>query len=177
MKRIIMFSTILLSCIILSPTKVVAQKHKGQFQYAISINGYWGDWKSSYIGVGIEKFYFNGTINNFVIHSSEEHPSNYVMKVTINDYRLDTDKKSRKQRLKDNVYYEYEGTVEYYTELTFQDFGEYTHRWPYISWNTSKGKKHVAKAIIKIQPYKEYPQILNIFFENYGVAISVPNNK
>ena len=177
MKRIIMFSTILLSCIILSPTKVVAQKHKGQFQYAISINGYWGDWKSSYIGVGIEKFYFNGAINHFVIHSSEEHPSNYVMKVTINDYRLDTDKKSRKQRLKDNVYYEYEGTVEYYTELTFQDFGEYTHRWPYISWNTSKGKKHVAKAIIKIQPYKEYPQILNIFFENYGVAISVPNNK
>ena len=170
MKRSIFVLSVFLWIFMLSPNSMKGQSKL--FDYNICVNGYWGNWKNSYLGIGIEKFYINGKSDNFIIHSSLLHPSNYIMKVVINNFVLDTDKKSKKERMKSNTWYEYSGTVEYYTELTFQNFGEFTEYWPYSYWNTSNGKKHVVKAKIKIAPYEDYPQLYNIFFENYGVAIS-----
>lgn len=174
MKRFIMFSTILLSCILLNPTKVVAQRKKCEFRSTICINGYWGAWEDSFnsnFNSKISYIYFNGVYDNFIIHDSKKHPSNYIMKVVIDHFKLDTDKKSKKQRIKNNTWYEYSGTVEYYTELTFQNFEDLASTWPHGAWDTSNGKKHVVKAKIKIAPYEDYPRVYNIWFEQWGVGI------
>lgn len=163
-----LFSIVLLSFTLLTPTNTVAQSKKSFFRYSICKNGYWGDWGGSN---GIHKMMFNGSYDRFIIHDNYFHPSEYIMKVVINNFQLDTNKKSKRQRIKNNTWYEYTGTVEYYTELTFQNFGDLAYTWPQVSWNTSTGKKHIVNAKIIIAPYEDYPKVYNIFFENLGIGI------
>lgn len=132
------------------------------------INNYWGNWH------GTGNYVFEGSLNHFIIHDKFEHPSKYIMKVDIDGMTIEANKKNRKERVKSNSWYEYAGTVEYYTEVTFENFGNLIELWPQPnSPNTSKGKKHIAKATIRIAPYKDTPRVYNIFFEGYGLAISL----
>lgn len=174
MKRLILLLVILFGVVSIPSSRMIAQSKKCEFRSTICINGYWGDWKDSFNGnfnSKISYISFNGVYDNFIIHDSFKHPSNYIMKVVINNFQLDTDKKSKKQRIKNNTWYEYSGTVEYYTELTFQNFGDLASTWPHGAWDTSNGKKHVVKAKIKIAPYEDYPRVYNIWFEQWGVGI------
>ena len=183
MKHFFLILSVLFSVMFFHPIEAQGQgRTKTLFSYCKNINGYWGEWDvSNWVEDMLpsyrqDRFYFNGSVNDFVIHHNSDHPSQYVMRIIVNNLEIDTNKKSKKQRIKDNTWYEYTGTVEYYTELTFQNFGDIIEHWPFSKWKTSNGKKHVVNAIIKIAPYKDYPKVYHIFFENYGVAISVATN-
>ena len=47
-----------------------------EFQYNTLINGYWGEWKGT-------SYKLQGTWQEFVIFKEFDHPSNYIMKITI----------------------------------------------------------------------------------------------
>lgn len=174
MKRIIIYTFISLFC-----ANVFGQ---GQltFNYSKCINNYWGRWYSSAPSVDIHCYNISGSYSNFIIHHRDLHPSQYMMKVIINNMVIETNKKKKKQRIKSQQWYEYTGIVEYYTYTTFENFSSIIENWPNgdnNEWqgapNTSNGKKHTVNAIIKIAPYKNKPQCYNVFFEGIGLGLSL----
>ena len=85
---------------------------------------------------------------------------------------IDNDKKAKKQRIKTDQWYEYAGSVEYYTNRLQDRFKDIINQWPYVT-DASYGEVHNVPAIIKIQPYKKNPKVYNIFFEGYGIGINL----
>ena len=86
------------------------------FSFTKCINNYWGEWKYSNPYRTIDGGYLlNGTYDEFIIYAYDKHPSQYIMKVKLFAMSVDNDKKAKKQRIKTDQWYEYTGTVEYYT--------------------------------------------------------------
>lgn len=144
-------------------------------RYACGYDGYWGKW--SEFGSGIS---FRGYYNSFVIYYSTDHPSEYFFKFTINNY-YKPDKKEKKYHLKNNIWYSYKGTVEYYVNEkypTIKDvfkkfgcpskyFGErYSSRPPVKI-------KRTAQAEIRISPYKKNPNTYNFLFDDVGFGVTL----
>lgn len=137
------------------------------------IDGYWGEWHLPAYRLNVQ-----GNYDNFIIYNSSYHPSSYMVKVVINNFQYNVDKKEKKRRRKENLFYEYNGTVELYLRA---DDSPVTIRQWVANWN-SRGfipqkddrffpsKKVEYPAIIKIAPYKDNPTTYNIFFEGYGIG-------
>jgi hypothetical protein len=173
MKKISLASFLLL---IISINFTFAQK--GGFSFSFNINSMWGNWQPA-----SERIL--GNYNDLVIVEGEyTHPSDYYVRITLDNFELIKDT-NYKKRLKNNQWYEYTGTIEYFEidnpaewHTTFEDriksniglsFGA-----PTANDRDKKGFRAIKKpAIIKIAPYKEYPIIYNIFFDNYGIAIDL----
>lgn len=94
------------------------------------------------------------------------------MKVKLFAMSVDNDKKAKKQRIKTDQWYEYTGTVEYYTNGLWDKFKDIVNQWPYVP-DASYGEVHTVSATIKIQPYKKNPKVYNILFEGYGIGINL----
>lgn len=165
MKKILFF---ILFSILFTP--VFCQNY---FNYSKLINGYWGEWISSnpytYIDGG---YLMKGTYDEFIIYEYGKHPSQYVLKVKLFHMAVDPNKKRKKKRVKSNEWYEYQGSVEYFTVNEQEKLESIIHKWPYTP-DASVGKSHTVPATIKIQPYKKYPEVYNIFFEDNGLGIHI----
>lgn len=149
-------------------------------------DGYWGEWEDGAAGgflfgqpdgtLPYLKVY--GNYSGFCIYISDTHPSTYTFKFQISNYYT-PDKKMRKEHLKSNKWYEYYGVVEYYVDYelpTIKDImrrGSAFGRIPVIQPGQQGARKRCVNATIQIAPYKDHPQVYNIWFEGIGVAIDL----
>ena len=144
---------------------------KSQIRTTYNLDGYWGTWRSQV------SYNVYGNYSGFVLYESY-HPSDYVFKFQIDSYKA-PDKKTIKRHRKNNLWYNYYGTVEYYVSekyptvramlkakgFPFRDYG----------WGVAGNPrvKRTAKAKISIQPYKKYPRVYNIWFDDVAVGIDL----
>lgn len=139
----------------------------GQIYTCTNINGYWGKWEQQYVCS------ITGNFDNFVLHSSIQHPSEYYCKVVIQNFSV-PDKKTKRIHNKNKIWYEYTGYIEYYV-ASWWDEGDFVSVFPsgapYSTKNGYRLKR--SKATIKIAPYKKSPRVYNIWFEGYGVGIQL----
>lgn len=145
-------------------------------------NGYWGKWKSHttrymYSSPSYRYGLFGG-YSGFIIYNKSDHPSKYIFKFDINSY-VTPDKKSKKLHYKNNIWYEYSGTVEYYVTERYPTILDILKAFdfPYFSYDSgSEGNpcvKRTARATIKIAPYEDHPKCYNIYFDNIGLGIDL----
>lgn len=150
---------IILSCVSISIN--------GQtFYYSKNINNLWGKWDNNI------SYTLGGTYSHFYIYSTNDHPSNYKILVSIPLFDPNNiSKKIKKETVKKKKWYEFKGSVEYYTKGS----DKFIDRFPYGPGATDPDvDKHVSEAIIKIQPFKKNPQVYNIYFDGIGLAIWIP---
>ena len=153
-----------------------------QIKVAFYNDGYWGNWmEASWV-----KCY--GNYGGFCLYKSEEHPSKYFFKFQIDNY-TEPSKEEIKLRLKNNLWFEYNGTVEYYATDDYPSFSSLikAEGFNYPSQHdVSKGQrpcvKRTIKAVIKIAPYKYsnnkskegcHPTCYNIYADGVGFGISL----
>ena len=140
------------------------------FESTTLINGYWGDWQ-------LQTYYnLRGSLDDFIIVDKYSHPSDYILRIKIDNFSIETDKNEIKRRIKSKDYYKYTGTVEYYANSTYPDFKSQLHNWPYAGapGATFSGViQRIRNAKINIQPYRKNPSVYNIYFDNIGIAINL----
>lgn len=91
------------------------------------------------------------------------------------------DKKERKRHLKNNEWYHYSGTVEYYVNDAYPTAEDLAKDCCLVIPNPRTDKspcvKRQAKCTIKIAPYKKSPEVWNIYFDDIGIAIGTTGIK
>lgn len=143
------------------------------FSYNKCINGIWGDWERPPYGMFVLKLIGDKDLyNEFVIYGVNDHPSKYVMKVTMFGPVVEKDKKKRKDAIRSKAWYEYPAMVEYYTLNMADRFKDIIGRWPLDGYNTDFEKHYVA-ATVKIAPYKDKPESYNVWLEDFGLGIQL----
>jgi len=158
---------------------IIANVIKAQIKTNSWHDGYWGVWKShtSSLGSRFNEFSLYGNYSGFIIYKKDAHPSEYIFKFKADSY-VTPDKKTIKYHRKNNVWYEYSGTVEYYVTESYPTIAAILKAFEFPIFNCNSGSsgnpcvKRTAKAIIKIEPYKEHPECYNIYFDDVAVAIS-----
>lgn len=148
-------------------------------------DGYWGKWKShtTRFIYSPPSYYYSlfGNYSGFIIYSKYDHPSEYIFKFQADNY-TNPDKKIIKEHLKNNSWYEYSGTVEYYVTEEYPTIEAVLRKYefPYFNYNSGyEGNpcvKRTARATIKIAPYKKHPQCYNIYFDNVAVGIDMEDS-
>ena len=139
-------------------------------------NGYWGEWKKQYFEYSSQTMYeLYGNYSGFILYSSYSHPSEYVFKFQIDNY-IPVTKETIKYHKKNNIWYEYSGSVEYFINSDYPTIKAALMTWniPHVK-NTVENIKKTARAKIQIAPYKDHPRVYNIWFEDVGVAIDLGN--
>lgn len=139
------------------------------FQVNSWYDGFWGDWHYLY------GYTFKGDCSGYILHHVDKHPSEYVFKFNIDSFVM-PDKKTRKKKYREGTWYEYTGTVEYYVTESYPSITNVLRkfRFPCINCKSNEEAcvKRVAKAIIKVAPYKKYPYCYNIYFDEVAVGLS-----
>ena len=160
---------------------IISNAIKAQIKTNSWHDGYWGEWKShttryNYFPPTFEYSLYGG-YSGFIIYKKGAHPSEYIFKFEANSYQI-PDKKTIKEHYKNNVWYEYSGTVEYYVTESYPTIAAVlrTYGFPYFNCNSGYDGnpcvKRTANATIKIQPYRKHPECYNINFDDVAVAIS-----
>lgn len=148
-------------------------------------DGYWGKW---YTYDYWQDASYKGGYGGFICYKTYDHPSQWMWKLTINNYIPPT-KKEKKEHLKKGQWYEYQGWFEYYISDECQSIKEILKRLGAGFANqvfvcpsqhqTTKGQRPCVKrtvpARIMIEPYKDVPCNYNIWFEDVGFGISDSN--
>ncbi|MCX3266462.1 hypothetical protein [Pedobacter agri] len=143
------------------------------FSYNKRINDIWGDWEKPPYGMFVYKLIGTTDLyNEFIIYGVNDHPSKYILKVTMFGQVVETDKKKRKEAIKSGKWYEYPAMVEYYTANMSDRFKDIIGKWPLDGYNTDF-EKHYVPATVTIPPYKDKPVNYNIWFEDLGLAIQM----
>ena len=139
------------------------------------IDGFWGRWNRPAYTLDVI-----GDYGNFIICSNFDHPSKYMVKIVINNFQYNIDKKEKKRRRKENMFYEYNGTIEFYVldndspSTARQRVSNWTGGFlPQKSDDIFPARKVEYPAIIRIEPYNDSPTTYNIFFQGYGIAFSI----
>ena len=136
----------------------------GQIYTCVNIDGYWGNWQNS------GSFYTKGKTDNFIIYAQNSHPSQYTFKVVITNYSW-PDNKTKRQHRKNDEWYEYSGYIEW-TMPEEDEIKDAINVFPVCPYSPSKKYKRIRrKATIKIEPYKKFPNVYNIWFDGYGIGI------
>lgn len=147
-------------------------------------DSYWSKWEPE------PTTKVKGDYDGFIVYDDADGPWDYYFKFTIDSF-TPTSKKQRQKDAKEKktVWYEYQGTVEYYVPLgenlrpyTAYDLFKYAKKatfWPKERKNETDPpvKKVISKARVKIETYKKFPTCYNIYFDNVGFAISLPNKQ
>ena len=141
---------------------------------AVYQNGTWYPWREgSYVTL-------SGTWNFFAVHSEHNDASQFYFRIKIDNFTIPS-KKVRKEHIKNNKWYEYSGYIEYWIDDEHMDFVSAIGKDSSLGvvpdavtpWGKYDGRPVIAKkspAIIQIQPYKNNPQLFNIWFEGIGYA-------
>ena len=171
MKRIILSLSLFAFCFVVNAQISTNSLH----------DGYWGNWKShttlySYREPWYE-YELSGQTGGIAIYKRGSHPSEFFFRFTITNY-VSPDKKTKKAHMKNDVWYEYRGVVEYYVTEEYPDIVSILRKYDFPYFNVNSGSignpcvKRTADATIKIAAYKDQPRLFNIYFDNIGVAIS-----
>lgn len=164
----------------------VAVNSTAQIKTCCYFDNFWSNWQKA------PSLRVKGDFDNFVVYNEEDGPWNYFLRVKINDFTVPT-KKQRKKDLKKNkkeknsVVYEYYGTVEYFLpddpvhNPTLYGLFQQTKAlsfWPQNQEDTSgmPPKKVVSNAKIFIFPYKDYPSVYDIKFDNIAAGFYLDKN-
>ena len=142
----------------------------------IRINGYFDGYWATWVNAPEAQIY--GSYDGFIIHTKEEGPWNYRFKFDIDNFKV-PDKKQRKKDIKNDTWYTFTGTVEYYISddnpSILQNFRN--NKGPvFIAAKLKNGrptKKIRSRATIKVAPFKDVPTVYNIWFDNVGVGINL----
>lgn len=148
-------------------------------------DGYWGQWKShttryTYISPSYE-YDIYGSYSGFIIYKKGDHPSEYIFKFQTDSYTA-PDKKTINYHMKNELWYEYSGFVEYYVTEQYPTITAILRAFEFPKFNCNSGSdgnpcvKRTARATIKIAPYKKRPKCYNIYFDNIGVAIDMEDS-
>ena len=147
-----------------------------QISLAAHFDGYWTEWQhdsSSY-----PKLKIHGNYSGFIIYMISEGPWEYRFKFTIDNMSF-PDKKQRKKDVKNDKWYEFTGTVEYYvstnypTELSIFRKSKGPLLCPKTLNTGLPAKKITSRATIKIAAFKNLPKVYNIWYDNVGFAIDL----
>jgi hypothetical protein len=145
-----------------------------QLSTNVYYDGYWGEWKKQYYTYSKQSWYqIYGNYSGFIIYYASNHPSKYLFKFQINSYRVPS-KEEIKNHRKNDIWYEYTGTVEYSVNSsypTIKDALKSTYNFPCVT--NGDGYKRTVNAEIRIAPYKDHPKAYNIWFEDIGIAIDL----
>ena len=172
MKRVLFIITILFIT-----TTALGQTY---FRYGKCFNGYWDDrWEDGMninYGSGIG-YVMKGNYGELVIYSystySGGRPSDYIAKIKVIGLNTNIDKKEKKRRKKNNEWYEYTGTIEYYSDKFNETKEKWLRHFPYVPDERGEGTiRRVASVRIKIAPYKKNPECYNIWLEN-GMGLGI----
>ena len=155
----------------------------------------WNGWE----GAGWNKYDLYGNRHGFRVFEHDKRPADFFFRFWITDYKT-PDKKDIKTHYKTNTKWVYSGYVEYYVcdvYPTFEDCLRELKRPLYeedTQWTSYQEKLTVIKAsqirkngsftpigykkvtkpaTIWIMPYKKYPRVYNIWFDNVGYAIDL----
>lgn len=133
------------------------------------IQGYWGEWKTP-LPVLLAK----GSFDNIVLYTRGNHPSEFCVHLTIDNFPAKIDKKEKKRRIKNNESYQYNGTIEFYLSETTENTPFWVRFFGTMTPDASfKGAYKVSYPVqIRIKPYKENPELYMVFIENMGIAFS-----
>ncbi len=139
---------------------------QGTFNYCTMRNNIWGEWESSVNP--FDRYLINKISDNeWVIYRYNTHPSNYLFKLKINNFFFDKDKKSRKDHVRNNQWYEFTGCVEIFT-----DADNFAKNFPFIpSYDKPEIRCLVLPARIRVEPYKKKIQTINILFDEVGLGL------
>lgn len=153
-------------------------------------DGYWGNWTD----------YWNrcwGNFGGFILYRDGEHKSNYHFAFHIDGYTPPS-KKEIKEHRKNNTWWTYTGTVEYYISDVYPTFKSClvelgrplekrdTESYSYndklkLARATNMNKygevvgftRVKTNATIKIAPYKKHPETYNIWVDGVGLGIGM----
>lgn len=166
MKKIILTSLLASICIVAT----------AQIKLSCYFDGYWSAWHAYRSSI-------RGGYDGFILYNPSDGPWYPFFKFTINNYYIPSDKGTRNNNIKNNRWYEFSGTVEYYIcddfPSAYQGFKKY--REPVLidpKRTQDEGrpvKKITSRATIKIAPFKDHPKVYNIWFENVGYGIDLGN--
>lgn len=172
MKKILFFAIVM----------IMALSVRAQISTCSWHDGYWGQWKSHTTRYEFfpphYEYIIYGNYSCFIIYKKGNHPSEYIFKFEIDSYST-PDKKTIKYHKKNNLWYEYSGTVEYYVTEKYPTIYAILKAFEFPYFNCNSGSydnpcvKRTARATIKIAPYKKRPQCYNIYFDNIGVGIDM----
>lgn len=156
---------------------VINAQTYGSFSTNAFIDDSWSNWLNFKAG-GLSLY---GNYHSIAIHESNLHPSKFFFKVTINGFQRPS-KKEIKEHYKKGLWYEYDGTVEYYRTDEYPTAKAQLEEVQCFLINAELGHKknkpavkQISPARIRIQPYKKTPQCYNIFFDGVGFAIDLKN--
>ena len=144
----------------------------GQISFSAYFDGFWSPW----IQASEARVY--GNYESFVVHTVADGPWNYRFKFTIHDFKV-PNKKQRKKDIKAGRYYEFTGTVEYYVtdeKPTARDAFRKNKGPVFISAESKDGRpnrKITSKATIRVSPFKDYPRVYNIWYDNVALGIDL----
>ena len=158
--------------------------------------GVWSDWQGNH---SMNFYHLYGSKNGFRVYNNGRGPEDFFFRFWITDYKT-PNKKDIKSHYKTQTNWVYNGYVEYYicdVYPTFESCLKELHRplleidtrsdsYPGMlavvranqirktgSYNPIGYKKVTKPATIWILPYKKYPRIYNVFFDNVGYAIDL----
>lgn len=165
MKKILMTMLLALVCIVAT----------AQIKLCGYFGGYWSEWRYA----STAKIY--GGYNGFIIYDSSDGPWYPYFKFTISNYYIPSDKGIRKNNIKNNSWYEFSGTVEYYISDDYLSAYENFKKKSGPSFVAPKPfqdkgrpvKKITSRARIKIAPFKDHPRVYNIWFDKVGLGIDL----
>ena len=194
MKRIILALRILFLIIVMFTSNSMYSQYIGVSYY---YQGVWNGWRgNNYMNM----YHLYGSRHGYRVYEDGKRPADFFFRFWITDYST-PNKKDIKTHYKTNTKWIYKGYVEYYVcdvYPTFEDCLRELERplykddvedkifYPeklalvkansirkYGSFNPIGYKKVTKPAEIWIVPYKKYPRIYNIFFDNVGYAIDL----
>ena len=158
--------------------------------------GVWNGWEGNDSPYNYQLY---GSKHGYRVMKYGKRNADFFFRFWITDY-ITPNKKEIKQHFKTKTNWIYNGYVEYYVcdvYPTFEDCLKELHRPLYeedTQWSSYQDKLAVIKAnkirktgsftpigykkvtkpaVIWIMPYKKYPKVYNIFFDNVGYAIDL----
>lgn len=151
--------------------KSSAFSQTAKFGVSCYFDGYWSKWLMAEACV-------YGGYSGFIIYFDDEGKWNYRFKFTIDDMKF-PNRKQRKKDIKNNKFYEFVGTVEYYISDDFPSmlsvFRKHKRFYllPAKLDNGRPTKKVTSKAVFKVQAFKDLPRVYNMWFDDVGIAIDL----
>lgn len=143
-------------------------------KFAVNLDGFWSNWWAEYNYFdyyGIVRS--NGDmhtdgVSDYIIYRRGELPSNYFLRIHINNYSQDLST--------------FDGYVEYYVSETYptvESFFKEAYKrntltvFPRPQWVENTVKRKAKARIVIAERYKNAPRVLNCWFDNVGLGIDL----
>lgn len=153
---------IILLFFVTTPIGLIAQK------LTLCYKGAWDEWRE--VGTLIAKYRDD---SGFILKTRGQIE---YFSFRINNY-IPPSKKEKKIHRQNNIWFEYQGTVEYYVNDRFPTANDVAKCGVLVMPNPRIDEtpcvKRTCMAEIKIAPYKDEPECYNIWFDNIGVGLDV----